>query len=333
MSATSIHGFEAVNETTSPMGFPHTHCLSDENHWAEFTCSICQNLVDHGTSTVTKCNHVFCRSCLEEWFRRKRSCPVCNEDLTGPADKNIQSLKSGCPLGWRVLARVSVRCPLSESTSCAWTGMYSELQSHLTDSGEHGGGGDLNEQQAEMHALGLKGQANELYSSGNYDDAMRLYTKAIALCPEMVALWSNRAAAHFQLRHYSLCVADCERAVECDPSFTKAYVRAAQAHVQLGNLDSALVSSCACVHCVPNIHLSRTARRQPETFHQSKRYLVPHARHTRTRDCKEATTVLVLLFPSPTSHSTNVQPTHLPNDAFVPFTHAHILYHMLGWVA
>ena len=270
------------------MGFPHTHCLSDENHWAEFTCSICQNLVDHGTSTITKCNHVFCRSCLEEWFRRKRSCPVCNQDLTGPTDKNIQGLKGGCPLGWRVLARVSVRCPLSEATSCAWTGMYSELQSHLTDSGEHGGGGDLNEQQAETHALGLKGQANELYSSGNYDDAMRLYTKAIALCPEMVTLWSNRAAAHFQLRHYSLCVADCERAVECDPSFTKAYVRAAQAHVQLGNLDSALVRLCAYIVGLGSIRVLWLVLHMLGLKHNSlTRFvsLLPHsslASHTRS---------------------------------------------------
>ena len=129
------------------MGFPITHVLSDEGHHSEFTCAICKDLVDIGTSCITKCNHVFCSRCLDQWFARAKRCPVCNKDLEGIPEKNVNGLKTACPLGWRVLARICVRCPLSEATNCSWTGLYSELQSHLIDSSCHGGSGDLDEKQ------------------------------------------------------------------------------------------------------------------------------------------------------------------------------------------
>lgn len=48
------------------MGFLTTDVLSEEGHYGEFLCSICQQLSDM-PAAVTLCNHVFCPSCLDEW--------------------------------------------------------------------------------------------------------------------------------------------------------------------------------------------------------------------------------------------------------------------------
>ena len=153
--------------------------------------AICQGLADISSACLTECNHVFCKQCLDEWFQRARRCPVCNADLSnGPS--SAAELKTACPLGWRVLARVVVRCPLVEGTGCKWKGMYSELHSHLTNSDEHGSE-EGNASMATANALGLKEQANGHFTSHNYEEAIGLYTKAIGLCPEMVSLsWSAR---------------------------------------------------------------------------------------------------------------------------------------------
>ncbi|XP_022319444.2 uncharacterized protein LOC111122148 isoform X1 [Crassostrea virginica] len=46
---------------------------------AFFTCSICATLLQ-GTST-TVCGHRYCAHCLQNWFERKRECPLCKISL------------------------------------------------------------------------------------------------------------------------------------------------------------------------------------------------------------------------------------------------------------
>lgn len=46
---------------------------------AFFVCTICSNLLS-GTST-TVCGHRYCAHCIQNWFQRKKDCPVCNRSL------------------------------------------------------------------------------------------------------------------------------------------------------------------------------------------------------------------------------------------------------------
>ena len=119
------------------MGFATENVLSDEGHVTEFICPICCGLAE--TPVVSRCHHVFCKTCIGQWLDRKHEspqCPTCNGDVAGST--GVLPLKEGAPLAHRVLLRVRVKCPLHEQ-GCEWNGDYSELMSHITNSTEHAG--------------------------------------------------------------------------------------------------------------------------------------------------------------------------------------------------
>ena len=60
-------------------------------------------------------------------------CPTCNANLPAAA---LGTLKGACPLGYRVLSKVRCACPLREQ-GCTWTGDFSEVSAHLTNSDSH----------------------------------------------------------------------------------------------------------------------------------------------------------------------------------------------------
>jgi tetratricopeptide (TPR) repeat protein len=50
-----------------------------------------------------------------------------------------------------------------------------------------------------------------------FHDAIKLYSRAIATCPEQPTYYSNRAAALFMLQSYRQCIDDCKLALLRDP--------------------------------------------------------------------------------------------------------------------
>ena len=44
-------------------------------------CPICYEEVTKGTSTTTRCKHVFHKACLERWTEEKTTCPMCRENI------------------------------------------------------------------------------------------------------------------------------------------------------------------------------------------------------------------------------------------------------------
>ena len=62
------------------MGLAQEYVVEGQDaHLAEFTCTICLSLVD--APLLTACNHVFCTSCLQDWFERITKCPTCSSPL------------------------------------------------------------------------------------------------------------------------------------------------------------------------------------------------------------------------------------------------------------
>jgi len=49
----------------------------------------CEEL-DYESLIVTKCNHIYCKACLEDWFRTKITCPLDNKDLLPITDNNVR---------------------------------------------------------------------------------------------------------------------------------------------------------------------------------------------------------------------------------------------------
>jgi len=71
----------------------------------------------------------------------------------------------------------------------------------------------------------LKNKGNAALSAQNYDEAIKLYTQAIALDASNHVYYSNRSAAYASIGKYNDALADAERAVSLSPNWAKGYQR------------------------------------------------------------------------------------------------------------
>lgn len=74
-------------------------------------------------------------------------------------------------------------------------------------------------------AIKLKDQGNAFLKAQKYDEAIEAYTKAIEVDASNPIFYSNRAQVHIKLENYGLAIIDCDKALEADPNFMKAYYR------------------------------------------------------------------------------------------------------------
>ena len=44
-------------------------------------CSICYESIQSLNIFKTKCNHYFCKYCIDSWIKKNRTCPLCRSDL------------------------------------------------------------------------------------------------------------------------------------------------------------------------------------------------------------------------------------------------------------
>uniref|UniRef100_A0A0E0KZR7 Thioredoxin domain-containing protein n=1 Tax=Oryza punctata TaxID=4537 RepID=A0A0E0KZR7_ORYPU len=75
---------------------------------------------------------------------------------------------------------------------------------------------------------------NEQYKNGCFEEALRLYDRALAVCPDSSACRANRAAALIGLSRLGEAVAECEEAIRLDPSYGRAHQRLASLQIRLG---------------------------------------------------------------------------------------------------
>jgi small glutamine-rich tetratricopeptide repeat-containing protein alpha len=71
----------------------------------------------------------------------------------------------------------------------------------------------------------LKAEGNALMSQKLYDSAIQKYTEAIAKDPSNAVYLSNRAAAWGGVGQHEKAVEDAQKALEVDPTFSKAFSR------------------------------------------------------------------------------------------------------------
>ena len=55
-----------------------------------YTCPICFDNIKN--TITTKCNHIFCNSCLNKWLDNNNSCPLCRTIIRG--DVNMPPLQA-----------------------------------------------------------------------------------------------------------------------------------------------------------------------------------------------------------------------------------------------
>ncbi|KZC12690.1 PREDICTED: tetratricopeptide repeat protein 1 [Dufourea novaeangliae] len=91
----------------------------------------------------------------------------------------------------------------------------------------------------------LKNNGNDLFKSGEYIEAISMYTRGIQTCPlayskERSILYANRAAAKLKCLEKESAILDCTKAIELNPGYVKALVRRGQLYEEVEKLDEAL---------------------------------------------------------------------------------------------
>lgn len=71
----------------------------------------------------------------------------------------------------------------------------------------------------------LKNQGNLLFSSGNFEEAVDIFTLAISADPSNAVLYSNRSAAYASLKQWSEAVGDAKKTTELRPEWGKGWSR------------------------------------------------------------------------------------------------------------
>mmetsp|Transcript_43449 Transcript_43449/g.123122 ORF Transcript_43449/g.123122 Transcript_43449/m.123122 type:complete len:354 (+) Transcript_43449:259-1320(+) len=81
----------------------------------------------------------------------------------------------------------------------------------------------------------LKEAGNVHYREGRYDDAIKLYSDAVRVCPRdqrglKAMILANRGACHMQQGHYDEAIKDCTKSIKHDQQYVKAYHRRCTAY-------------------------------------------------------------------------------------------------------
>ena len=104
----------------------------------------------------------------------------------------------------------------------------------------------------------LKEQGNALYLQKRYDEAVRVYTQALALDPTNHVLYSNRCACHLRKEDDLNATVDTTRdALKCtelQPEWAKGFLRLGAAREKLGQLPEVCI--CMCVLAFGRTRLS-----------------------------------------------------------------------------
>lgn len=111
----------------------------------EFVCKLCLNVVDC-CPQLTKCSHLFCGDCLQEWFSDPLNgqaktrgipgsvapCPVCQTLLRKEVDVYpVEKAGKATPAFlWRMIQGLQIKCNARDGC-CDWKGEYGSYLEHL----------------------------------------------------------------------------------------------------------------------------------------------------------------------------------------------------------
>lgn len=90
----------------------------------------------------------------------------------------------------------------------------------------------------------MKEEGNASFKAGKYQEAVDVYTRALAVDPSNKGtnskILQNRALCYTRLKKYTPAIADCTRALELDPSYTRARKTKAKALGESGSWEEAV---------------------------------------------------------------------------------------------
>lgn len=98
----------------------------------------------------------------------------------------------------------------------------------------------------------LKKKGNEALGQQKYQEAIEFYTQAIQLDPKNHVLYSNRSAAHAQMKKYEEALADAEVTVKLNPTWSKGFSRKGAALAYLKRHEDAVKAYEEALRLDPN---------------------------------------------------------------------------------
>ncbi|XP_059484840.1 serine/threonine-protein phosphatase 5 [Neocloeon triangulifer] len=106
-------------------------------------------------------------------------------------------------------------------------------------SGEDENKAEVSAEQAEQAEL-CKEEANKCFKEQKFDEAVKFYTKAIELNPNVAVYYANRSFAYLRQESFGYALSDASKAILQDKSYVKGYYRRAAAYMSLGKFKLAL---------------------------------------------------------------------------------------------
>jgi len=90
-----------------------------------------------------------------------------------------------------------------------------------------------------------KQKGNDAFKSGDYSKAIQYYTEGIEQDPKnrnvVSTLYANRAAAYMKAKKFQDALSDCNKAIELNDQYAKAYLRRGEIKMELGDYDGATI--------------------------------------------------------------------------------------------
>ncbi|CAD6888792.1 unnamed protein product [Tilletia controversa] len=91
----------------------------------------------------------------------------------------------------------------------------------------------LSTEERKKRAIELKDKGNSKFLAGLFSEAKDFYAQALVLDDSVPQFWSNRAACELKLEQHGLAIEDASKAIELDPTFSKAYFRRATGYLAI----------------------------------------------------------------------------------------------------
>ena len=91
-------------------------------------------------------------------------------------------------------------------------------------------------------------------------DAIRHYTEALKLNPDLPVAYSNRGAAYFEKGDFDAAIQDYNKAIDLEPNYAKAYYNRGAAYLKRGEVENAVQDYSETIRLEPNFEASYNNR-------------------------------------------------------------------------
>ncbi|XP_070247959.1 sperm-associated antigen 1 [Myotis yumanensis] len=156
----------------------------------------------------------------------------------------------------------------------------------------------LTEKEKDFLATREKEKGNEAFKSGDYEEAVKYYTRSISVLPT-VAAYNNRAQAELKLQNWNSAFQDCEKVLELEPGNVKALLRRATTFKHQNKLQDAMEDLRQVLGAEPDNELAKKTLSEVErelknsapaskTHTKGKRMVIQEVENSEDENGKES---------------------------------------------